>query len=217
MTEKEIKSIAKQLRKPAGELATIVGEKMNVGNHWINLNSIETVVSCPGKKVLEIGMGNGFFTKNLFDLDESINYFGCDYSEEMVAEAGKYNQTLIAENKADFKLANVENLPIKDESIDKAFTIKTLYFWDNPKMVLKELRRVLVIKGHLVIAIRPKDVMANFSTTKYGFEVYDVSKLKSLLESNGFKVTNVQEIDKGKKYFFEQVTKDKFVIVTAHC
>ena len=59
--EENIKFIAEQLRKPSGEYASKIGEKMNESNFQMNIKTIESLVLEAQDNVLEIGMGNGFF------------------------------------------------------------------------------------------------------------------------------------------------------------
>lgn len=72
MDEETLKAIADQLRQPTGEYAIQVGEKMNEGNLHINLNTFEVLNLVAGDNILEIGMGNGFFVKNILSTDNTI-------------------------------------------------------------------------------------------------------------------------------------------------
>lgn len=105
MDEETLKEIAGQLRQPTGEYAIQVGEKMNEGNLHINLNTFEALNLAEDDNILEIGMGNGFFVKNILSAHNSIKYTGCDYSEIMIDEARKQNTNFIASGKAEFHIA----------------------------------------------------------------------------------------------------------------
>lgn len=65
MDEEKIKTIAQQLRQPTGAFAIEVGQTMNKGNLQMNLCTIENLVLNKNNRLLEIGMGNGFFVKNI--------------------------------------------------------------------------------------------------------------------------------------------------------
>jgi len=193
MDESTLRSIAAQLRKPEGEYAIQVGERMNEGNRDINLYTIEALELKAGDKILEIGMGNGFFVKDILSVDESITYAGCDYSAIMVEEANKINEGFVANKRAAFYVADAGKLPFADNSFDKTFTINTIYFWDEPATVLAELRRVLMPGGQLIVAIRPKHTMVDLPFTQYGFTLYTKDELQALLLANGFKVIDTIE------------------------
>ena len=193
MDEATLKTIAAQLRKPSGENGIKVGERMNEGNLQINLNTIESLKLKAGDNILEIGMGNGFFIKNIFESNDDFHYTGCDFSELIVEEAQKLNATFIENRKAEFFHGDVNALPFENEIFDKVFTINTIYFWDPPAKALAEIARVLKQRGQLTIAIRPKSIMENYPFTKYGFTMYSKEELASLFSANNFHVTQVVE------------------------
>jgi SAM-dependent methyltransferase len=193
MEEEELRSIAEQLRKPSGEFAVTVAGKMNEGNQLINQYTLEALKLNAGGNILEIGMGNGKFVKNILDVDKSVNYTGCDFSKEMVEEAEKINRHFIEAGRAAFIKANADNLPFGDDRFNKVFSVNTLYFWDNPPEVLAEIRRVLKPDGELVIGIRPLPVMKQFPFVKFGFTLYSGNKACDLLIQNGFNVLQIIE------------------------
>ena len=75
MEEEILKNIATQLRQPRGEFAVQVGERMNKGNLHINLFTLDALNLNGEENILEIGMGNGFFVKNLLNKYPKIKYF----------------------------------------------------------------------------------------------------------------------------------------------
>ncbi len=209
MEEDKLKAFAQQLRKPEGDFGREVGQKMNQGNRYINQYTIEALAAAPGDAILELGMGNGFFVKDILGQDTTITYSGCDFSEEMVEESKKINQSFIAEGRASFVIGNAEALPFRDEHFTKAFTINTIYFWEHQEKVLAEFRRVLKPKGRLFIGVRPKRNLEQMPFTKYGFNMFAKEELAALLTANGFKVVDTLEITEpeheinGKKMIVE--------------
>lgn len=193
MNEETLKSIAAQLRQPHGEYALQVGEKINEGNLHINLNTIEVLHPKANDNILEIGMGNGFFVKDILATDASIKYYGCDFSEIMVEEATRLNEQFIASGQAKFYFASADKLPFADETFDKVFTINTIYFWENQPLVLSEMRRVLKPTGQIIIAIRPKSIMQHYPFVKYGFNMFTKEELIKLVSDNNFRVINALE------------------------
>jgi len=215
MTEEEFKKMAQQLRKPEGEDGLKVGKTMNAGNLQMNMQSIKELNATTNEHILEIGMGNGFFVKDIIGSDESIKYTGCDFSPAMIEEASNINKEFINRGQVEFNLANAEELPFKNETFDKVLTVNTLYFWDNITGVFNEIKRVLKPKGELVITIRPKDEMDNYPITKYGFKTFNKPDLTTLLAENGFKVINAFEREEAEREFAGIKMKDKFIIVRA--
>jgi len=193
MDEDELKQLAAQLRQPTGDMGIEVGIRMNHGNLHMNTNTLQAIQLKPGNHVVEIGMGNGHFVQNIFKMYGDVQYSGCDFSELMVKESIKNNELWVAENKAHFYHTTAHKLPLDTNSVDVIFTINTLYFWENPVLILAEFKRVLKNTGQLFITIRPKWYMEKMAFTKYGFTMYNETEVKELLVTNGFKVKNIQE------------------------
>lgn len=214
-TEHDFKTIAEQLRKPHGNFAMEVGKKMNEGNLLMNKYAIEELKVKTSDNILEIGMGNGFFVKDILSYDQTIKYTGCDFSEIMVKEACSYNEQYIKNGQAQFQVANAEQLPYDHELFDTVFTVNTIYFWDNVKIVLSEIRRVLKEKGVLIISIRQKTIMDNFPFTKFGFNTFSKTDLVDILNQNGFYVDSITEKEEDDLEFFGENLKNEFLIVKA--
>ena len=193
MDEETSKAIAAQLRLPSGEHAIQVGERMNEGNLHINLYSIEALQLVPGDYILEIGMGNGSFVKDILCTDSSIKYTGCDFSEVMVNEARKKNENFISKGSAEFLNVDANKLPFDKNVFDKVFSVNTIYFWDQPQVVLAEIWRVLKPKGQIIISVRPKSVMQNYPFVKYGFKMFDAKDLAEILIQNNFNLLDTIE------------------------
>ncbi len=186
ITTPDFKKIAAQLRKPEGTDGAIVAERMNVGNKSMNLHAIAVLDPQANETILEIGMGNGFFVKNIVTVGRNINYVGCDYSGDMVQLASEINKDFIENNQVKFIEAGIRDLPFDSAIFDKIMTVNTFYFWDNYDKVLQELKRVLKKDGQLIIAVRPKHNLEKFPVTEYGFSIKSNDEIIELLRSNGF-------------------------------
>ncbi|MEM8907878.1 MAG: class I SAM-dependent methyltransferase [Bacteroidota bacterium] len=186
MEEHQIKELAQQLRKPTGELGQKLGEKMNESNRQINESTLARLDLFPNARVLEIGMGNGYFVPQILAAQANVHYTGCDYAEEMITAAIQYNQKAVDDQRATFHLTSAEQLPFEEHHFDRVFAINVLYFWEHPEQVLGEIKRVLKPQGTLTLAIRPKRSMQTYAIAKYGFAMYDKEDLIHLLHENGF-------------------------------
>ncbi|WP_108808579.1 class I SAM-dependent methyltransferase [Aquimarina spinulae] len=215
MTEEQLKNIAQQLRKPEGDWGIEMGEKMNVGNKFINLHTIDALAPKANDAILEIGMGNGFFVKDIFTLENTVQYKGCDYSQEMVNKATALNKKLIKEGKAGFFLANANKIPFEDGEFNTVFTINTIYFWEDPQRILEEIRRILKPNGKLIISLRPKSSMAAYPFVKYGFDMFNKSEVIQLLYSNNFVVTEHIEKEEPGQEIDGKTMKVETLIVCA--
>ncbi len=215
MDEEALEAIARQLRQPSGEYAIPVGEKMNEGNLHINLNTIAALNLETNDNLLEIGMGNGFFVKNILSTNHSIKYTGCDFSEIMVDEAIKQNENFILNGQAQFYNRDANDLSFEKETFNKVFTINTIYFWDNPQIVLAEIWRVLKPKGKIIISLRPKFIMELYPFVKYGFKTFSKDDLAELISKNNFKVVDILEKNEPEIELNGELLKAATLIITA--
>lgn len=189
------KELAIQLRLPEGEIGKQIGLQMNKGNKHICLNSYKVLNPKNGNHILEIGMGNGFFIKDLLLKAKDLKYTGVDFSATMIHEANLINKELIDAGLIEFKQASIDKLPFNDRSFDMITTTNTLYFWPQPVPNAQELLRVLKPNGKLLIAYRSKSFMDQIEFSKHGFEKYEIQDLERLLRSIGFKQISTQIIE----------------------
>lgn len=186
----DFKSMAAQLRKPHGEEGREVALQMNQSNDVLTLLTISGLALTPADNVLEVGMGNGLFCKDVLAV-ENTRYTGCDFSELMIAEASTLNRAYVKAGKAKFVLADVVQMPFPDHTFDKIFTVNTIYFWDTPVNVLSEIRRVLKPGGLLAIGLRTEESMRVLPFVQYGFTGYNETTLRELLHENSFRVMDL--------------------------
>lgn len=214
MDEATLKTIAAQLRQPTGTDGIETGERMNIGNHQINLDTITALDLQPNDQILEIGMGNGHFVKEILDKDATISYTGCDFSEDMINEALRRNQTYIESGRAQFIHTNAESIPVENNSFDKIFTINTLYFWEDVAATLREFQRLLKTNGKLLVAIRPKKQMIHYPFVKYGFNLFSREEVENLLEENNFKVIQSLENEEStQERFGEKMLMENLIVI----
>lgn len=215
ITEQELKELAKQLRKPTGDLGKEVGERMNLGNAPMNLHTLAILNAGGTDQILEIGMGNGFFVKDILAKSSDVQYVGCDYSEDMVAAAEKLNDRWVQEGQAKFVHSIADNTGLPSASFTKVFTVNTIYFWEDPAAILAELKRLLSPGGELILSFRPESNMRELPVTAYGFEFYDEQKASKLLMEHGFSSIEVTHIIEPEVELFGKSIKKECLIIKA--
>lgn len=184
----ELRLIAEQLRKPAGEFAGKVADKMSVGNRPLYDLALKAMKIKEDDLILEIGFGGGEHFKDFLTKAENVQIRGIDYSEDMVKRASAYNGNFIDSGQLKLFLGNSNSLPFKDEAFDKVFCNMVVYFWEDPAEHLKEISRVLKPGGKFYTGIRSRDSMLQLPFTKYGFNLYTETAWRSILEENGLSV-----------------------------
>ncbi|MEX0967682.1 MAG: class I SAM-dependent methyltransferase [Bacteroidia bacterium] len=195
MDENTLRMLAGQLRQPQGEFGVEVSNEMNKSNFHQNHFTIDALEVSAGDNILEIGMGNGLFVKDIFAFSDEIHYTGCDFSGKMVEEASRHNAKLINEEKAEFHVASVFNLPFAEAQFNKVFAVNCIYFWDDVSLALSQIWKVLKPGGRLYISVRPKSLMENFPFVKWGFELYAEPELVQLLSQNKLEVVSAAELE----------------------
>lgn len=184
----DLKELAKQLKNPEGEIGIEVANMMNATNIGMTKHAIQSLNLSKNDIVLELGHGNCGHLPFLMNQAENLKYFGLEISELMQQQAIKSNQNYIENNSAEFELYNGTEIPFNDERFDKIFTVNTLYFWQNPHLLFKEICRILKPNGIFALTFADKTFMEKLSFTSFGFNLYSLSNVEELLQKNHFKI-----------------------------
>lgn len=99
----------------------------------------------PGKRVLEVGCGTGFFSK-IF-LEYGVHLHSIDLSPELIQKAKERCMSLGGE-RGDFRVADIENLPYEDETFDAVVGARVLHHLDM-ETSFHEIFRVLKKGGSI--------------------------------------------------------------------
>jgi ubiquinone/menaquinone biosynthesis C-methylase UbiE len=131
----------------------------------------------------------------------------------MVEEARKINEKFVESGQAEFHLAHAENLPFENGSFNKIFTVNTIYFWDDPALVLSEIKRVLKPGGQFFVSIRPKSVMQHYPFSMYGFNLFSKDDLIDLLSEHHFKVKfTIEKVEPEQEISGEKMLIESLIV-----
>ncbi|MGA7923995.1 MAG: arsenite methyltransferase [Thermoplasmata archaeon] len=146
-----------------------------------------------GQSVLDLGSGAGidcFLAAKRVGAKGSV--IGVDMTPEMVAKARENARKGTYAN-VDFRLGEIEHLPVADDSIDTVISNCVINLAPDKKSVYQEAFRVLRPGGHLAISdvvatrsIAAKDRADPSLWSSCTSGAVEVSKLKALLRRLGF-------------------------------
>lgn len=191
-SEDDFRNLASQLSHPKGEMGIEVGLQMNRNNATMIHPTIESLRLLGGEHILELGHGNGSHIPDLLSQANDLHYTGLEISELMHHEARKSEAP--ERSNVDFHLYPGDLFPFDDNSFDRIMTVNTVYFWNDPHTVVREMHRVLRPGGSVHITFGQKTTMESLPFTKYGFQHYDTPKMKILLMTLPWQSIEVQDL-----------------------
>jgi len=211
---KDVDEIAASKLYPLSELSTlpeeVTGLSMGCGDP-ITLASLQ-----PGQTVLDLGSGGGidcFMAAK--KVGETGHVIGVDMTAEMLEKA-RANQTRLGVKNVDFRLGEIEHLPVADNSVDVIISNCVINLSPDKPQVFREAFRVLKSGGKLAVSDivtdgplpqEVKDSMSAWAGCVAG--ALDVKDYVDSLKATGF--TNVELTP----VYFDQQTVDEYVKVIA--
>lgn len=187
MNNKEgLEALAAQLRRPHGVKGIEVADMMHATNSNMTHHAIDQLDLRDGDLILELGHGNCGHLPYLMKQKSKLSYYGLELSASMKAEAERINETFVAKKQAAFHLYDGRHIPFADNFFDRILTVNTIYFWQDPKLLLSELYRVTKHGGLLNITFAQKSFMQQLPFTQFGFVLYDKEKITQLVATSPF-------------------------------
>jgi len=145
--------IDSQYSNPRGVFGMYIGEKMVRQHRPETLWSIQQMKFHQSEKILELGCGAGFAMKLLLEQSSINKVVGLDLSQSILRSASIRNRSQIKRGRARLVQSNVNQLDFPDEYFTKAFSIHSVYFWDNLSKTILEIYRVLKPEGTILLTL----------------------------------------------------------------
>jgi ubiquinone/menaquinone biosynthesis C-methylase UbiE len=134
-----------QLRTEFNEWARAgKGDSMERGHRPVGEQAIARMGVEPNSRVLDIGCGSGWASRLLADYASAGRVTGIDISDEMIRVAREQSKSYA---NVDFKVASAEQLPFADNEFTRAFSMESLYYYENMPKALGEIHRVMKAGG----------------------------------------------------------------------
>ena len=197
-------NISKSIGYSEEELETVPKDS-NLGLGCGNPQLIANI--CEGETVLDLGSGAGFdcflASKKVGDIGQVI---GVDMTFEMVTKA-RNNAYENNYNNVDFRLGEIENLPVADNSVDVIISNCVINLSPNKQRVYDEAYRVLKEGGRLAISdiVLMKDLTDEMKEDEKLYcgwvtGASSVEELKYYLSKSGFKNISIETKPISKEY-----------------
>lgn len=182
-----------------------VPEGANLGLGCGNPQAIASLK--PGETVLDLGSGGGF---DCFLAAQSVGdngyVIGVDMTPEMITKS-RMNAEKIGISNVDFRLGEMENLPVADAIVDAIISNCVINLSPEKEKVFTEAFRVLKPGGRLAISDvvataefpeKFKEDMTFFTGCIAGAS--PIKELKSMLRRIGFKNIQIKSKDESKTF-----------------
>ena len=140
-----------QLRTEFNEWAQAgKGESMEQGHGPVGKQVIQLMRVPADARVLDVGCGSGWASRLLAGNAIHGQVTGIDISDEMIRVA---REESTAFPNVDFEVATAEQLPFSDSEFTHAFSMESLYYYEDIAAALAEIHRVLRPRGLFVAVV----------------------------------------------------------------
>jgi ubiquinone/menaquinone biosynthesis C-methylase UbiE len=178
--------LARHGRRPEGWLGNALATVMSWETRRENDAALALLDVQPRERVLEVGFGHGRGIAAAARLARGGLVSGVDHAPDMVAMAARRNRDAIRQGLVDLRQADCSMLPFDAASFDKAWSVHTIYFWNDPRQVLGEIRRVLKPGGRLVLGFRAESELTRAAFPESIYRFYPAGQVRELLLQAGF-------------------------------
>jgi len=167
----------------------------------------------PGEVVLDLGSGGGF---DCFLAARQVGndgrVIGVDMTPEMVSRA-RENAVKGGFLNTDFRLGEIEHLPVADESVDVIISNCVINLSPDKPQVFKDAYRVLKTGGRMAISDvvmtteLPEEIKNDLGNLYAGCVsgASSVEELKAMLEQSGFTEISIEPKDDSKEFIKDWV------------
>ncbi|MEO8436299.1 MAG: class I SAM-dependent methyltransferase [Pyrinomonadaceae bacterium] len=125
------------------------GESMERGHRPTGEQAIDRMQLPADAQVLDLGCGSGWATRLMAEKASKGRVAGIDISDEMIELARKSSAAF---PNIEFQIAGADYLPFPDGTFTHAFSMESLYYYEDMAAALAEVARVMA-PGGLFVAV----------------------------------------------------------------
>jgi ubiquinone/menaquinone biosynthesis C-methylase UbiE len=200
MINKFIKYVGNNFGNPNGFGGRISTKIINLMNQKPYKTVLENIKLEPDNIILDIGFGNGYLFKKLFEKNIPVKIYGIEISNDMLNDVSIKYRRIIEKGNLKLLLEDISKTSFEKNTFDKIYTISTIYFWKELNKSLSEIKRILKPNGIFLNVMYTKEYFDKIIFTKYGFKKYTIEEIKKATENNGMRIIKIIEIRKNKLY-----------------
>ena len=138
-------------RRPTGLLGQLMLSRMNAEHAAVADWGMAQLPEMSPRTIADLGCGGGRNAAELLRRYPDASLTAIDYSPESVGRTARVNAAEVAAGRCRTLQADVPELPLPDDSFDRATAFETVYFWPGPVACLREALRVLRPGGTLLV------------------------------------------------------------------
>lgn len=141
----------------------------------------------PGMEILDVGCGGGAAIHEMLELSEGSIVKGIDYSDTSIRLSEELNAKAIEYERCSIKKYDVMDMPYIDNAYDLVTAVETVYFWKDPEIAFRHIKRVLKPGGTFVILAEASEP-SNESEMQFDtpMTIYTAEDLVQIMEKTGF-------------------------------
>jgi len=153
------------------------------------------------KKILNIGIGNGYLESKISHHNNYIKLYGIDISKLTIKNINK-------KIRGNFKVANIKNIPFSNNLFDFVLAIDILEHltYQEFNISIREINRVIKDNGKLIISVPLNENLIDKKLNRHMMS-FTLEKLSKLLTKNNFKISKYKYL-----YAFKNLYRIKSII-----